>query len=144
MSYEEEPPGLFVPNYPHGLQARAVPEKPVPASYEKLLSELRSAAQRAGSPFILAEDSQRIGLSDVVGLSSGTKVHAALCELSGQGALWYSDHRQKAGSSGVRQVGVPPPYSIFCCLRLSPNYWFVSVSEQCLLSHATHRESLLC
>ena len=39
-----------------------------------------------------------------MGLSSGTNVHAALCDLSGQGVLWYSGHRQQAGPLGVRQV----------------------------------------
>jgi len=84
--------------------ASLVPEAVVPASHERLHAALRSEAAELGLPYVLAERAQELGLGAAVGLPGGPDVHAALCQLSGQGALFYSDCRGAGTRSGVRAV----------------------------------------
>ena len=107
-----------------------VPKEAVPSSYEKLLKRLNA---EPGTPFLMADHAQQLALSEQVssdtiaipygtadhchlnefllihghtqiGITSGRDVHVALCTLSAQGALFYSDCMGDATPSGVKQV----------------------------------------
>ena len=55
-------------------------------------------------PRLYAPDTFERPLHAQVGICSGQDVHAALCALSAQGALFYSDCMGVATPSGVKQV----------------------------------------